>query len=182
MTGLKDTIHVLVAAATKHGSTMEIAEAIGRTLAEQGLATTVTAVDRVSDIDSYQAAVIGSGVYMGHWLEPARTFVDHCGEALKTRPTWLFSSGPIGEPPRPKADEAVDVRELMAATGARDHRLFDGKIDKQRLGFAERAVVRAVGASEGDFRDWDAIHEWARGIARDLATGVPACAAPMRPS
>lgn len=165
-----NSIRVLVAAATKHGSTMEIAEAIGRTLDGDGLAVTVTAVDGVSDIDSYEAAVIGSGVYMGHWLEPARTFVDQHREALKARPTWLFSSGPIGEPPRPKADEAVDVDDLMAATGARDHRLFDGKIDKRRLGFAERAVVRAVGASEGDFRDWDAIREWARGIARDLAT------------
>ena len=56
----------------------------------------------------------------------------------------------------------------MAATGASDHRLFAGKIDRQRLGFAERAVLRAVGAREGDYRDWGAISDWARELARDL--------------
>ena len=163
-----EATRILIAVASKHGSTMEIAEAIGRTLGEEGLAVTVEAVDSVMHVDEYQAVVVGSAVYMGHWLEPARTFVAQHATDLKERRTWLFSSGPIGAPPLPKAEDAVHVDEFMAATGASDHRLFAGKIDRQRLGFAERAVLRAVGAKEGDYRDWGAISDWARELARDL--------------
>ena len=60
---------------------------------------------------------------------------------------------------------AVDTAELVEATRARDHALFAGKLDKDRLGFAERAIMVALRASEGDYRDWDEIHRWASDIA-----------------
>lgn len=159
---------ILVTAASKHGATMEIAEAIGRALTEAGMVSSVHPVAEVASIDSYEAVVLGSAVYMGHWLEPARTFATHNGEALKARPAWLFSSGPVGDPPLPKAEDAVKVGDLMSSTGARGHQLFTGCIDRQRLGFGERAVMRAVGGKEGDFRDWDAIAGWASEIATAL--------------
>jgi menaquinone-dependent protoporphyrinogen oxidase len=159
---------ILVTAATKHGATMEIAEAIGRALDEAGMAASVQPVAHVGSLDPYEAIVLGSAVYVGHWLEPARTFAKRNAEALQARPTWLFSSGPIGDPPRPKAEDAVKVDDLMAATGARAHQLFAGRVDRHRLGFGERAVMHAVGAKDGDFRDWDAIAGWAREIAAAL--------------
>ncbi len=159
---------ILVTAASKHGATMEIAEAIGTALDGAGMAASVEAVDHVDSLAAYEAVVLGSGVYVGHWLEPARAFATRNAEALRSRPTWLFSSGPIGDPPRPKAEDAVKVDELMATTGAREHRLFGGRVDKHRLGFGERAVMLAVGAKDGDFRDWDAISAWAREIAAAL--------------
>jgi menaquinone-dependent protoporphyrinogen oxidase len=136
------TTRVLVTAASKHGATQEIAEAIGRVLNEQGVETHVAKVDDVADLSSYDAVVLGSAVYMGHWLESARRFADeHAGE-LAARRTWLFSSGPIGDPPRPEEAEAVDVDEIVAAMQAKDHRLFAGRIDRSKLGFAEHAVMR----------------------------------------
>jgi menaquinone-dependent protoporphyrinogen oxidase len=159
---------ILVAAATKHGATIEIAEAIGRVLDEAGLATSVDLVGEVASVDPYEAVVLGSGVYVGHWLAPARAFAERNAEALRARPTWLFSSGPIGDPPRPETEDAVKVDDLMATTGAREHRLFGGKVDKHQLGFGERAVMLAVGAKDGDFRDWEAISAWAREIAATL--------------
>jgi menaquinone-dependent protoporphyrinogen oxidase len=80
----------------------------------------------------------------------------------------LFSSGPVGNPPRPAEEDAVDVTELLAATHAREHRLFGGALDQAALGFRERAVMRAVGAHDGDARDWDAIRDWAGAIAETL--------------
>jgi menaquinone-dependent protoporphyrinogen oxidase len=56
----------------------------------------------------------------------------------------------------------------MAATGAKGHRLFAGKVDRHRLGFGERALLRAVGAKDGDYREWDAIAGWALAIASAL--------------
>jgi menaquinone-dependent protoporphyrinogen oxidase len=170
-------MHILVAAASKHGSTTEIARDIGATLlaALEGDATTVDvrAAEEVTAVDDYDAVVLGSAVYMGHWLEPARRLVDKHGAALAARPTWLFSSGPVGDPPKPD-EEPVDVAALVAATDARGHQVFAGKLDRDRLGFAERAVMIALRAPQGDFRDWAAIRAWTSGIAAELASTRPA--------
>jgi menaquinone-dependent protoporphyrinogen oxidase len=159
---------VLVAAASRHGATQELAERIGRTLAAEGLQPSVAPVSKAGDPAGYDAVILGSAVYMGHWLEPATTFVAAHGTALLGRPTWLFSSGPIGDPPRPDESQAVDVAEVMAKTQAKGHKLFAGKLDKGKLGFGERAVMLAFRAAEGDYRDWNDVEAWARGIAREL--------------
>ena len=116
--------------------------------------------------------MLGSAVYIGHWLKPARELVTRVGPGLASRPVWMFSSGPVGDPPRPSEDP-VDVAALVAATGAREHRVFAGQVDKGRLGFAERAMVRTLHAAVGDFRDWEAIKDWARGIDAQLGTNHP---------
>ncbi len=82
---------------------------------------------------------------------------------------WLFSSGPIGDPPRPGPDDAVRLDEIMAATGAREHRVFAGRLRREDLGLPERVVVRATGAADGDRRDWAEVEAWARGIAAALS-------------
>jgi menaquinone-dependent protoporphyrinogen oxidase len=159
---------VLVAAASRHGATYEIADAIGQALEERGLDVQVVQAEDVDGVAGFEAVVIGSGVYAGHWLESARRLVgEHCDELVRV-PTWLFSSGPIGDPPRPDDAHAVDVDELVAAAAARGHRIFPGRLDRHRLGFGERAMVFAFRAPDGDFRDWDAIGAWASEIADEL--------------
>jgi menaquinone-dependent protoporphyrinogen oxidase len=86
-------------------------------------------------------------------------------------PVWLFSSGPLGDPPVP-VDEPAEVTALGAAIGARGHRLFAGRLDRQELRWAERAAARVVHAPEGDFRDHDEIRRWASEVASSLTTGV----------
>ncbi|UNX53930.1 flavodoxin domain-containing protein [Georgenia sp. TF02-10] len=162
-------MNVLVSAASRHGATAEIAEAIGRTLAEAGHAVDVRPPADVTDLAGVDAVVLGSAVYAGSWLAPARELVDRLGAELATRPVWLFSSGPLGDPPMPA--EEIDVSALVRATGARDHRVFPGALDKHKLPFAERAIVRGLRAPMGDFRDFAAVAEWARGIAAELGTG-----------
>jgi menaquinone-dependent protoporphyrinogen oxidase len=161
-------LRALVAVASRHGSTREIAEAIAGTLRDEGLDVVVSDSADVTDVSGYDAVVLGSAVYVGRWLEPARALVDEHGDELAARPTWLFSSGPIGDPPKPEAEDAVQISEIAERVSARDHRLFAGKLDRSTLGFGERAVVLAFRAPEGDFRDWDEIAGWARGIAAAL--------------
>lgn len=160
-------MQVLITAASKHGATAEIADALAEPLRARGMTTTVRTPEDVTSVDGFDAVLIGSAVYAGHWLEPARHLVERLGEDLRSRHVWLFSSGPVGDPPRPE-DDAVDVAELMDATAAQDHRVFAGRIDKSRLGFAERAIVRALRVPEGDYRDWDAIRSWADDVADRL--------------
>ena len=166
----------MVAAASRYGATQEIAEAIGHVLTDHGIDVKVARAEGFDDVAHYDAFVLGSAVYMGNWLAPARRFVDEYGEELASRPTWLFSSGPLGSPPRPHEDEAVHLAPIWAKTKAVEHRLFGGKLDKSLLSFGERTVMHAVRAPEGDFRDWDDIDAWAASIAETLVTSDRASA------
>jgi menaquinone-dependent protoporphyrinogen oxidase len=173
---------VLVVVASRHGATRGIAEAIGCRLSEHGVDAIVANADEAEEVTGYDAVVIGSAVYMGKWQEAARGFVDEHVGALAVLPVWLFSSGPIGDPPKPSPEDAVDVRKIVALTGARDHRVFGGELVKNRLTFAERAVVGAFHAPEGDFRNWDEIAAWADGIAEAVQISRAREAAPRVPA
>lgn len=163
-------MRVLVTAATKYGATGEIARAIADALAERSLDVTLSSPGEVGSIEDFDAVVLGSGVYAGRWLKEAKGLVDRSGDALASRPVWLFSSGPIGDPPKPEEDP-VDVAEIQEATKARDHRVFAGRLVKKQLGFADKAIASALRVPEGDFRDWAEVKDWASSIADALASG-----------
>jgi menaquinone-dependent protoporphyrinogen oxidase len=164
---------VLVAHASKHGATAEIAQRLGGWIgaalhaADPTAEVDVLPADEVTELESYGAVVIGSAVYAGHWLEPATELVEKHGGFLSTVPVWVFSSGPVGDPPEPH-EEPAEVAGVLASLETRGHRLFAGALDKHHLGWGERALVAALRAPEGDFRDWDAIEAWAGEIAAEL--------------
>lgn len=160
---------ILVAAATRHGSTREIATIIAGILEDAGIEADLLEPDDVMSLAGYDGAVIGSGIYMGRWLDPARQMIDRCHGEFAGRRVWLFSSGPLGEPAKPDNDP-VDVEPMRVATGAIDHRVFPGRLVKSELGFAEKVVVAGVRAPYGDFRPWDDITTWAHGVANRLRT------------
>lgn len=162
-------MRVLVTAASKHGTTAEIAEAIAEVLRVAHLDVDVIPPDDVHTIADYDAVVLGSGVYAGHWLAPARAFVGRHELALQTRAVFLFSSGPIGDPPRPLEDPA-EVATIDDATMAIDHRVFAGRLVERDLGTGERLVIKMLQAPYGDFRSWDDIADWARAIASFVKT------------
>jgi menaquinone-dependent protoporphyrinogen oxidase len=159
---------ILIAVASRHGSTDDIAEAIAHELRVAGNTVSVQNADDVKNIEPYEAVIVGSAVYAGSWLATARDFIKQHRVGLAQIPVWLFSSGPLGDDEPQPTGEPNQLRELLAATGARGHTIFVGKLDKSRLGMGERLIVRFVGAPEGDFRDWEAIRGWAHTIAEAL--------------
>ena len=167
---------VLVTAASKHGATAELATFLAGCLQETaagrrcGLSAVAVPVDRQPDPARYDAVVLASAVYAGRWLEPARHYAAEHAAALRSRPVWLMSSGPIGEPPFPP-DEPHDAEPIRAMVGARGHRVFPGRLDKHLLGIGERAMVTAMRAPVGDFRDWEAVRTWAEEVAQEM-TGL----------
>jgi menaquinone-dependent protoporphyrinogen oxidase len=157
---------VLVAFASKHGATEEIAQTIGEVLQAQGVDVEVKRMEDVDTVMPYSAFVLGSAIYVGSWLRTAREFVDEHAETISRRPTWLFSSGPIGSPPHPAASESFDGTGLAQTTQAREHRVFGGRLDKKQLALTERALAGALRVPGGDYREWDAVAAWATAIAR----------------
>ncbi len=162
---------VLVSAASKHGATTEVAATVAAALTTAGLEAIVSVPSEVTSVDGFDAAVIGSAVYVGRWMEPARDLLERHREELRKIPVWLFSSGPIGDPPKP-VEESVDEPEMVALVGARGHHVFPGLIDKKRLGLGEKAILAAVRAPEGDYRPWPEIEAWAQEIAAELRKPV----------
>ena len=158
---------VLVAFALKHGATEEIVDAIGDSLRERIVDTNVLAVEDVTTLEIYDAVVLGSAIYAGHWRGEAKDFVEHHGDVMRHKPVWLFSSGPLGDPPEP-AEDPVEITDFMEALDAKEHRLFAGKADPDELNFGERTIMKMVKAPYGDFRPWDDIKVWAHEIAESL--------------
>lgn len=164
-------MRVLIVTASKHGATADIGRAIADVMSGEGIEALVSEPDRVATLEGVDAVVLGSAVYAGRWMKTMKELVDSDGDELARRPVWLFSSGPIGEPPKPEEDP-VDVAPIVEKIGAREHHIFSGKLDRKVLKFGERAIVNAFKVPDGDFRDWDEIRNWAKGIAEALRVRV----------
>jgi menaquinone-dependent protoporphyrinogen oxidase len=162
---------VLVTAASRHGATGEIAVALARAIGDgQDVEAVVFPVGQRPEPGPFDAVVLGSAVYAGRWLEDARDYATAHAATLRARPLWLFSSGPIGAPPFPP-DEPYDLAPLVQTLRPRGHHVFPGRLDKALLSFGERAMVTAMRAPLGDFRDWDAVRDWGRQIAGAVLAG-----------
>jgi menaquinone-dependent protoporphyrinogen oxidase len=180
-------VRVLVAYASRMGSTGEIAQRIAERLRAAGHETRVELVIDVpwADVAAYDAFVVGSAVYIGRWQKEAVQFVQGNRAVLADRPTWLFSSGPLGSEPtdakgRDKREGALLAEELETLTEAvrpRDHRVFPGVLNPDRLSLGPR-LMRLMPAGrklleEGDFRDWSDIEAWTDVISGELAEKAP---------
>ena len=115
---------MLIAVSSKHGSTAEIAASIGETVREAGIEVDVVDAEDVESVAPYDAVIVGSAVHMGRWMGPARDLVNGSADALRTRPVWLFSSGPLGRDIVDPADaaaghEAPRARGRPGASGLR---------------------------------------------------------------
>ena len=172
---------ILVTYASRHGSTQGIAERIATRLRASGLDADVRPAAEVGDASPYDAYVVGGAAYMFHWLKDATTFVQRNRALLAERPTWLFSSGPIGTDAVDKQGRDVlettvpkEFPRLRAAIRPRGEKVFYGALDPaaKPVGLAERFVSLLPAARDalpkGDFRDWPAIDAWADQIAGDL--------------
>ena len=165
----------LISAASMHGSTSEIARVIGGTLADKGIEVDIIPPEAVDSVADYDAVVLGSAVYIGHWLAPARDLVTRFQDELAARSLWLFSSGPVGDPARKivqsmMRQDPAEIARVSRDTRPRDHRVFAGRLDPQLLSPAQRATLLLLRGMRGDFRSWDEIRQWADGIAATLTT------------
>ncbi len=173
---------VLVAYASRHGATQGIAERIAERLRAAGLDAEAHPAAEVRDASRYDAFVVGGAAYMFHWLKDATKFVEKNRTLLAERPTWLFSSGPIGTDTVDKQGRDVlestvpkEFAAFRAAIHPRGEMVFFGAVDPaaKPIGMAERVVSLMPAGKDalpkGDFRDWPAIEAWADQIAHELA-------------
>lgn len=159
---------VLVVFGSKYGSTSRVAHHIADVFAQKGLQVEVRTPDQQPDLSQYDAVVIGSAIYAGRWRRSIRNFVRTNGPALAALPVWLFSVGPLGNPPTP-TENPKDANSALESLDARGHELFAGALDSTHMSFGDRAMIRALGVADGDYRNWNRITKWAEHVAADLA-------------
>lgn len=161
---------VLVAYASKRGSTKEIAETVAATLRRGDLDVCLVPAEEVRALDDFDAVVLGSAVYMKRWRGDARHFVKKHRKALRQLPFWVFSSGPVGDPAddKPEWTEPPKLAAKVEELGARDHVVFGGRLPAEPRGMMEKAMVEGTPKQYRDRRDWAEIRAWASEIAAQL--------------
>ncbi len=161
---------VLVAYATKHGSTKEVAEAVAATLRERGMDVELKAAGDVGSLAGYSAVVFGTAIYFPRPVREARRFLSRHHDALSHAPFAVFALGPIKDTP----EDFAGVRKQLDSALAKHPDLkpaavavFGGVMDPAKLSFPfNNPAMRAQGPS--DIRDWDAIKAWAEGLPEAL--------------
>ena len=170
---------VLVAYASRHESTAEIAATIAAELDVAGCRAELREARLVGSLASFDAAVIGSALYLGRWDDAALDLLRRERATLAKMPTWLFSSGPVGVGPAtarpqrlPQPEEVAALAEEIGAHAT----TFGGRVDPANGGF-ELEILGTAGLA-GDWRDFARIRAWARSIAADVlaprAAAMPA--------
>jgi menaquinone-dependent protoporphyrinogen oxidase len=161
---------ILIAYATKHGSTHEVAETIAGRLAEAGAETHTLPADRVESLDEYAAVVLGAPLYMGRWHRDARAFLRRHREALATRPVAVFALGPVRDEPNQWEGAEKQLFDTLAHFPGIEPvtvALFGGAIVPETLHFPFSRVPA------GDLRDWAAIEEWAARLPEVFGLTAP---------
>ncbi len=156
-------MRILVAYGSKMGGTKGLAEMLGADLNTLGHQVDVLSGGDVSDVNRYDAAIVGGAVYyFVSWHKDAKAVIKRHHDNLRTMPVWLFSSGPLDESAIEKDIPAIkSVRKLMDSIGARGHITFGGRLEEESRGLPL-----------GDWRDPAHVREWAEQIDRELTATV----------
>jgi menaquinone-dependent protoporphyrinogen oxidase len=157
---------VLVVHASKHGTTREVAESVAATLEERGLEVEVEDAGRVRGVASYDAVVVGGGLYNGKWHADARRLLKRRRHDLAETRLAVFGMGPDSLEDTKVAESRKQLDRALAATPELEPiavAIFGGALDPHEW----RWPLNKLPAY--DARDWDAIRAWAEELAEKLA-------------
>lgn len=162
---------ILVAYATRQGSTREVAEAVAATLRERGLETDLRPMRDVRNLEPYQGIVLGAAIYMFRLHKDAHRFLSRHREALGLRPVAIFAMGPFHNEEKEWQGVRLQLDNELAKfpwfTPVAQE-IFGGKFDPATLRFPYNLVPYLKRLPASDIRDWEAIRAWASTLAEKL--------------
>jgi menaquinone-dependent protoporphyrinogen oxidase len=167
---------ILIIYASKYGSTGGVAEAIGKELCLKGVAVDTVLLKNVKNLRSYQGIVVGSPIFRGGWMPEAVNFVKNNAEILGQIPVAYFLvCMTMRQPTEENRRKAISFLEPVLQTIPRvkpvDIAPFAGALHYNNLSWVNKTYFQSKGSPEGDFRDWEAIRVWARGLDSSLLGG-----------
>ena len=161
---------ILIAYATKKGSTAEIAQAIGRELQNGGHIADVMEMGTVTSLEGYEAVVIGAPMYLGKMIDTVK-FVARLRDGLMKLPVagFIVSLAPVAKDPIHMTNSQKALHASLDPLNAVAETVFAGSLDLEKLSWFQRWMTKSVKSPVGDFRDWTAIAAWARELPEKLA-------------
>lgn len=163
---------VLVAYATRGGSTTEVAQAIAAALEEAGVKAEVLPVSEVDSLAGKTALILGAPLYIGSFPKEFHQFVRRHRAALEAARPWCFVLGPTRREMKDfDAARNQATKQLGRYPWLRpvDLHVFGGKWNMNTLPFPFSLIGRLPAKLPAeDIRDWAAIKEWATEIARQI--------------
>jgi len=172
---------ILVAYATRYGSTQQVAEAVAATLREFGLGVEIQPMRKVRTLEGYRAVVLGAPLYIGSWHKDAQRFLSVHQEAFTQRPVAIFALGPTHKDEKEwQGSRAMLDKELARFPWLTPVALemFGGKYDPAKLRFPDN-LIAALPASPihdmpaSDVRDFAVIRVWASNLAAKFQSDLP---------
>ncbi len=164
------TKKILIAYASKCGSTGEVATAIGKTLAQNGVRVDVMPIKKVTDLPGYQVVFVGSAIRAANWLREAADFVGDNRTILQRIPTAYFTvcMTMLEDTPANRAKAAGFIEPVRKVLSPVAEGYFAGRVDPTRLSFIENTMLNARHVPQGDFRDWNKITGWAQSMYSEI--------------
>jgi menaquinone-dependent protoporphyrinogen oxidase len=153
---------ILITYATRAGSTVEIAAAIGETLHQHSYAVDVKPVKEKPSLPGYQAVILGSAIRMGSWLPEMVKFIDNNRQTLLSMPVALFTVHMLntGEDETNQVNRLAYLDKVRPLLDNPEEVYFTGAMDFSKLSFLDRTIAKMVKSEEGDGRDWEQIRNW----------------------
>ena len=158
--------NILVAYASRHGTTREVAEFVAHTLERRGLTVEIEEAGRVSTVAHYDAVVVGGGLYMGKWHKDARRLLERHREPLAGIPLAVFGMGPDSLEESKVVESRRQLERSLAATPELEPvavTVFGGALTPETWRFPFSRLPAF------DARDWDAIEEWTDEVAASIS-------------
>jgi menaquinone-dependent protoporphyrinogen oxidase len=162
---------ILVAYATRYGSTREVAEQVATTLRDGGFEVSLQPARQVQTLEGYRAVVLGAALYMFRWHKDAKRFLRRYRQALAGRPVALFALGPIHDEEKEYQDARAQLDKQLARFPWLTPvaiEMFGGVWDPSKLGFPFSALPALKEEPATDIRDWEAIRAWASDLVEKL--------------
>jgi menaquinone-dependent protoporphyrinogen oxidase len=162
---------VLVAYATRYGSTREVAERVGEKLRSQGLEVEVRPAGEVRSLEGYDAVVFGGALYMFRLIRGGRRFLRRHRVRLSGMPLAVFGMGPIEDTEKQFADARGHLdKTLVKLQGVTPIAvtIFGGVLSPEKLRFPYTGMK---GMPPTDLRDWEAIESWADSLPEKMGVG-----------
>ncbi|MBN2048794.1 MAG: twin-arginine translocation signal domain-containing protein [Anaerolineaceae bacterium] len=158
---------MLVAYATKAGSTAEIALRMGEVIAGAGWMVDVKPIDDVSDLSMFEAVLLGSPIRIGAVLKKVTAFIEEHQTELAQKHFSMFIACMELEPDIPETRELASayLDPVRAILKPEREGLFAGKVDPDKLTLLERMMMQSLESPIGDYRDWEKIEAWASEVA-----------------
>lgn len=150
---------ILIAFATRGGTTQKVAENLARALREHQTLVEVRPIEQVRDLSSYRAVVVGSGMRDEKWLPEAVRFVREHQQALKQVPLvyFLVYSDLLQAFPQRVEEVLGHLSEVRQTVEPLEVAIFS----RDPTSLPPQMQVNTKAMPDGPWGNWDSLQNWA---------------------